>query len=242
LDHTNAAVAGAVSGDWNELSKLPPEVLSIGSLEWDYQKLAAQIEALADPEPHDPWPRHNQHCGANAGITAEFYKRIGGLPALPVGEDRAMFDAVRALDGQVRHSLLAHVTASARTAGRASGGMADAIRTRQEADYLCDEALEPVANLVRRATWRHQARTAWRNGDLNEWFSIIGLGNAPRATDPGTPFGTVWALVEQSHPKLKRTRLKPEQLQGQIEQAQRYLARLHNASSRTVFEPEDAAL
>jgi glycosyltransferase involved in cell wall biosynthesis len=236
----NDAVAGAVSADWDELSKFPEDVLAVGADEWEYQKLVAQVEALADPETHDPWPKHNQNCGANAGITAAFYQRIGGLPALPVGEDRAMFDAVRALDGKVRHSSKSHVTASARTIGRAAGGMADALRDRHEAEYLCDDLLEPVADLVRRAIWRHQCRSAWANGDLAEYLERIGLGNAPRTTDPGTPFGTIWNLVEQTHPKLQKQRLVPGDLDLQTRLAKRYLKHLQSRAVTTVFQHEDA--
>ena len=231
----NDAVAGAVSADWAELSQFPDDVLEVGALEWEYQLLSAEIEALADPDPLDPWPRHNQNCGANAGITANFYARIGGLPALPVGEDRAMFDAVRALDGRVRHSAASHVTASARTIGRAAGGMADALLSRHNSDYRCDDLLEPVADLVRHATWRHQCRSAWLNGDLPEWLERVGLNDAPRVTDAQTPFGTIWAIIEQSHPRLKKLRLSPNQLAYQTALAQRYLTRLKSKSQQVVF-------
>lgn len=228
----NDAVAGAVSTNWDELSQFPKDVLEIGALEWEYQKLVAEIEALADPDPQDPWPRHNQNCGANAGITADFYAKIGGLPALPVGEDRAMFDAVRALDGRVRHSNLAHVTASARKIGRAAGGMADALLSRHDDGYLCDDLLEPVTDLVRRAIWRRQCRAAWNAGELSQWLDKVEMNDAPRMTDPQTPFGTIWAIIEQTHIKLKKQRLSPQDLVEQTRLAHRYLARLRPASSQ----------
>jgi hypothetical protein len=226
------AVAGAVSANWDELQQFPEDVLEIGALEWEYQKLVAEIEALADPDPQDPWPRHNQNCGANAGITADFYERIGGLPALPVGEDRAMFDAVRALDGRVRHSNAAHVTASARTIGRAAGGMADALLSRHHDDYLCDDLLEPATDLVRRATWRRQCRAAWQAGALSQWLEKVELNDAPRISDPHAPFGTIWAIIEQTHPKLKKQRLSPHDLVEQTRLAHRYLARLRPVASQ----------
>ena len=237
----NDAVAGAVSADWNELSLFPKDVLDIGALEWEYQKLVAHIEALVDPDPQDPWPRHNQNCGANAGITASFYERIGGLPALPVGEDRAMFDAVRALDGRVRHSPAAHVTASARTVGRAAGGMADALLNRHDADYLCDDLLEPVTDLVRRISWRRQSRAAWREGALEQWLADINHQIAPSVTDPKLPFGTIWASLEQTHPKLKKHRLAPHQLGDQTRLAHSYLAQLESGSVQVEYAPQDAS-
>ena len=221
------AVAGAVSANWDELSQFPADVLEIGAQEWEYQKLVAEIEAYIDREPHDPWPRHNQNCGANAGITAAFYQRIGGLPALPVGEDRAMFDAVRALDGKVRHSVLSHVTASARTVGRAVGGMADALQARHTDDYLCDNLLEPVADLVRRSAWRRQSREAWVNGQLQKWLDDNSLQAGPYGVELQTSFGTIWSFIEQSHPKLVKQRLAPADLEPQTKLAKRYLAHLH---------------
>ena len=99
------AVAGYVMADPVELMELPPAILERGSLEWEYQQLVAEMVARVDPDPHDPWPRHNQNCGASAAITASTYRRIGGLPPRPVGEDRALFEMVRRVDGQIRHSL-----------------------------------------------------------------------------------------------------------------------------------------
>ncbi|MFV4649383.1 hypothetical protein ACNJUT_22570, partial [Mycobacterium tuberculosis] len=93
------------------------------SLEWEYQQLAAELDARMDPEAHDPWPRHNQNCGASAAVTATAYRAIGGLPPRPVGEDRALFEMLRRIDGKIRHSLEVQVVTSARTDGRASGGL-----------------------------------------------------------------------------------------------------------------------
>lgn len=152
------AVAGAVSGDWNELQHLPQDALAIGKLEWDYLALLAKAEAMFDPQPHDPMPRHAQCCGANIGITKSMLAAVGGVPAIPTGEDRALMKAVRQIGGKVRHDPRPHVTASARTIGRASGGMADALTSRTSIDYLCDEQFEPAAELVSRLTQQHAAR------------------------------------------------------------------------------------
>ena len=120
------AVAGYVMADPVELMELPPAILERGSLEWEYQQLVAEMVARVDPDPHDPWPRHNQNCGASAAITCATYRRIGGLPPRPVGEDRALFEMVRRVDGRIRHSLDVQVVTSARTDGRALGGLSDA--------------------------------------------------------------------------------------------------------------------
>jgi glycosyltransferase involved in cell wall biosynthesis len=138
------AVAGAVSGDWEELRHQPPEALAIGKLEWDYLAVIAEAEAVFDPRSHDPWPRHAQQCGANLGITCAMLETVGGIPSIATGEDRALIATVEAAGGKVRHDPRPHVTASARTAGRASGGMADALATRMSHDYSCGDEFEPA--------------------------------------------------------------------------------------------------
>lgn len=152
------AVAGRVSGDWSELQRLPPRALEIGALEWEYLDLLAQAEAKFDPRPHDPAPRHAQCCGANIGITASMLARVGGVPPLATGEDRALIDAVGAVGGLVRHDPAPHVTASARTLGRATGGMADALAARMTSGYRCDAQFEPVARLKAKWAARQAAR------------------------------------------------------------------------------------
>ncbi|MBA5770798.1 hypothetical protein, partial [Escherichia coli] len=74
--------------------------LERGRMEWQYQQLVAELQSRSDPEAHDPWPRHNQNCGASAAVTLDAYRRIGGLPPIPVGEDRALFEMIRRIDGK----------------------------------------------------------------------------------------------------------------------------------------------
>lgn len=159
------AVAGAVSGDWNELQHQPKAALATGKLEWEYLALLAQAEAVFDPVPHDPAPRHAQRCGANIGITKAMLKQVGGVPQIPSGEDRALLNAVERHGGKVRHDPRPHVTASARTVGRASGGMADALALRNSDDYVCDAQFEPADQLVQRL--RHQRLARNRDGQLS---------------------------------------------------------------------------
>ena len=207
--HGADAVAGFVTADWSELSKMPEEILSLGALEWEYQGLSAELEAKADPQSHDPWKRHNQNCGASMAIKAHLYTSIGGLPPLPVGEDRALFDAVRKKDGKIRHSLNAHVTASARMVGRASGGMADALRLRGSQDYLCDDILEPADDLLYRNIMRSDARKAWKKGNFENWILKSGF----RADNTiFESFGLAWENLEKSNSNLAYKRLQSNHL------------------------------
>ena len=151
------AVAGRVSGDWAELEQMPAKSLEIGALEWEYLGLIAEAEGIFAPRAHDPSPRHAQCCGANLGITRDMLTRIGGVPAIATGEDHALIATVEASGGLVRHDPAPHVVASARMAGRAQGGMADALVARLSPDYRCDHQFQRAEVLV--ATW-----TARRDG------------------------------------------------------------------------------
>jgi len=203
------AVAGYVMADPVELMELDPCILERGALEWEYQQLAAELEARADPEPHDPWPRHNQNCGASAAVSAAAYRRIGGLPPKRVGEDRALFHMLRRADLKVRHSLEVQVVTSARTDGRALGGLSDAIRLRGDPEHPCDEALEEAVTTLRRALWRASARQAWKAGRLGQeaeaWARRlrISLPEVRRALERRS-FGELWADLEARSPRLAR--------------------------------------
>ena len=222
------AVAGYVTADWDELSKLPPAVLERGAIEWEYQNLAVEAESLADPRPHDAWPRHNQNCGANAAITLECYRAIGGLPPEPVGEDRAMFNEVRLRDGQIRHSLRAHVVTSARTEGRAFGGMADALRLRDDPGYPCDDLLETALQTLHRNRMRAKMRKSWMAGR--------GASPDPRSTggvEAQAPryFGQFWSLAESETASLAHAPLTSVNMRGELAKMRRLVARLRKIRS-----------
>ena len=203
------AVAGYVMADPVELMELDPCILERGALEWEYQQLAAELEARADPEAHDLWPRHNQNCGASAAVTAAAYRRIGGLPPKRVGEDRALFEMLRRADLKIRHSLEVQVVTSARTDGRALGGLSDAIRLRGDPEHPCDDALEEAVTTLRRGLWRAELRADWKAGRLDQhrdlWVARLRVTPAEfrRAMERRT-FGEMWAELEGRSPRLVR--------------------------------------
>lgn len=199
------AVAGRVSADWSELSLHPQRALRIGELEWTYLGLIAEAEPLFDPIAHDPAPRHAQRCGANLGITRAMLERVGGVPALTTGEDRALLAAVEQADGRIRHDRAPHVTASARVVGRAGGGMADALRQRLATDYLCDDHLVPADALIAMWRARRAARATWR----------------PDGAD-GPTFGKVWAATARTSHIAPR--LRPAQLSDEIDRLRDWIA------------------
>ncbi len=226
LDGGLDAVAGFVMADPMELMELDAGVLDRGRVEWEYQQMAAELQARADPEPHDPWPRHNQNCGASAAIWARTYRRIGGLPPLPVGEDRALFERVRQFDGKIRHSLDVQVVTSARTDGRAMGGVAEQLRLRGDPDHPCDDALEVAVSTLRRALWRNQLRRSWEAGTLEAeapvWAARLKLPlDAVRAAMQTAHFGAFWAEMERSSRKLEWRLVTGEELKREFRRLRR---------------------
>lgn len=221
------AVAGYVMADPMELMQLDPAVLDRGRLEWEYQQLAAELVARADREAHDPWPRHNQNCGASAAITVRLYREIGGLPPKPVGEDRALFEQVRSIDGKVRHSLEVQVVTSARTDGRACGGLADEIRLRTDPDHPCDDALEVAMATLRRAVWRREAREAWLTGGLDAelWARRLKIEPARiRQAAQRAHFGQAWAELEAQSPRLERRLVTSNGLRYELRRMRKLVA------------------
>ncbi len=221
------AVAGYVEAHPVELMELPFAILERGKLEWEYQQLVAEMVARVDPEPHDPWPRHNQNCGASAAITAATYRRIGGLPPRAVGEDRALFEMVRRVDGRIRHSLNVQVVTSARTDGRALGGLSDAIRLRGEPDHACDEMLEVAVVAFRRSLWRRRLRALWTSRGAEAicesgWAERLRVSprDLRRACERRC-FGEAWADIEAMSPRLVRELVTGRDLRRELRRMRR---------------------
>lgn len=52
------AVAGRIALDEVDAARLPDALHARGRLEGGYEARLVELEALIDPVPHDPWPRH----------------------------------------------------------------------------------------------------------------------------------------------------------------------------------------
>lgn len=142
-------VAGTLSLEPDDEAKLPRQLKARGALEARYEALVCELVSRFAPEAHDPWPRHATESGATFGVTLNAYRAVGGLPELPLGEDRAFADLLRAAHFKVRHSLAVKIVTSGRLVGRAPGGCADTIRHRiEQPDAECDAYLEPVLDVV----------------------------------------------------------------------------------------------
>lgn len=220
LRHADA-VAGRAIIDPVDAAAIPAHLHDDDARECAYSALLDEIDSLVDPDPADPWPRHAEHSGASIGVHLDVFRRVGGVPAVAVGEDRAFFAALRGIDARIRHASDVRVTVSGRIHGRAAGGMADTIRRRMSAqDLFIDDALEPAANRIRRARLRREAR---------DTFARTGL--LPASLQIGTQcgfetFGLAWADAEARCPRLIRVVVPVGNLAAETMLAQRILDEL----------------
>ena len=190
-------------------------------------RLIALLDVIAyslDPEPHDGMPRHTEASGASLAVRTGWFHRVGGIPAIQSGEDRAFVRASWMIDARVRHDPMVQVIVSGRILGRAEGGMADTIRRRIiQQDEFTDIQVEPAADAFRRYGLRHRARRAWLG---SEDAALAGdLLVSPARVDAALCcrwFGAAWAEIEAASPILQRRRIRFVELPNEIASAEFY--------------------
>jgi hypothetical protein len=194
-------------------------------------QLIALLDDLAwvlDPEAHDPPPRHTEASGASLAVRTESFRKVGGIPAIPAGEDRAFVRALWMMDARVRHDPAIRVTVSGRIVGRADGGMADTIRRRMvRQDEFSDDQVEPARDAFRRYRLRQRVRCAWGGSADAALASDLAVSRASLAAALAHRFfGSAWAELEACSPVLKRRRVRFTDLRAQIAATQAILGRL----------------
>ncbi|MEN2787275.1 glycosyltransferase [Sphingomonas qilianensis] len=231
------AVAGAVAFDEADLTALPP--LPLRALEWHLAGLQARLGTLLDPRAHDPWPNHIWAWGASLALTVSAYRRVGGLPSVPLAEDRALAAELERCDLKLRHSHAPLVLTSARRSGRAPGGLADLLDCYViDAATPCDAALEPTAALLRRLCWRRRLRRIAGDDGLDAAANAARrLGYDGAVT---TGFGALWSAVETQSPALARSRVMPSTLAGEVALAERWISRIARYSADRADNPASA--
>jgi hypothetical protein len=229
------AVLGRIDLD-EEGAYLPEAVHRRGELEDTYEKLLTELSWLLDPLGHDPWPHHATISGASLGLTRAAYCRVGRLPRVPLGEDKALIGLLSRQDARIRYCSTVHVITSGRTHGRAPGGVADALAIRsREPDALCDEALESFRVAFARAAWRGRLRRLHGAGRLaldQYWADKLRI--SPREVNDiirEPAFGAAWAVIEDRSPRFARQLLRPTELPEQMSIARRWLAHLREGGS-----------
>ncbi|PTM44549.1 glycosyl transferase family 2 [Sphingomonas aerolata] len=124
-----------------------------------YWACVRAIEDDIDPCRWDPAPRHGDHTGASLAILAPLYRAAGGVPAIPAGEDRALVEAAVAAGGRLGHPMSVWTRVSARTIGRATGGMADHMQVLSDRVARGESTFLPSFDQWRaRAAWRRMRR------------------------------------------------------------------------------------
>jgi glycosyltransferase involved in cell wall biosynthesis len=228
------AVAGRAIIDPVEEALIPSALIEADARECKYAALLDEIAAQLDPDPADPWPRHDEHSGASIAVTVGAMRRAGGIPCLAMGEDRAFFRALRRIDARIRHSPDVRVVVSGRTDGRAKGGMADTIRRRMVCpDMFLDDRLEGVQAAVLRARLRRKARLAWQDGGADFWaiWALARDLHLPSSfvgeTLGARRFGGAWDDLETASPALRRRPVPASTVGREIAAASLILAQSH---------------
>ncbi len=75
---------------------------------------------------------HHNVYGANLGVRADAYLAVGGFPADGVGEEHLLWERLQAAGYPVEKPGAVRVRTSARTLGRAAGGLADLLHSLEE--------------------------------------------------------------------------------------------------------------
>jgi hypothetical protein len=211
------AVAGRIALDAADAARLPAALHVRGSLEAGYEARLIALEALIDPVPHDPWPRHWTTSGATLAVRLAAYRRVGGMPPLAVGEDKAFVSSLLTSDARVRHDPDILVVTSGRLDGRAPGGAADTMKLRCEVpESPCDPRLEPLGRALFRYVWRRRLRRLYESGRLpriQSWAPWLGIrAEQARAISRLPALGAVLAAVEAASPCLIYRPLRPPEL------------------------------
>jgi len=197
-------------------------------------QLQDEIRALLDPDPADPWPRHQQESGASIAIRAAIFAQAGGAPRVPSGEDRALVERLRRVDARIRHAPEITIRVSGRQVGRAAGGMAETISRRiHRQDALTDEQVEPSVDAYRRAI----AKSRLRAGDASLAADLL-IHPADMASALAKPsFGAAWAEVQRLSPVLQRRRVAYADLARETRQALALRDQLHEDLTQPAARP-----
>lgn len=143
----------------DDAEPIAPAIVAMQARFDAYWSAVRAIEDAIDPSPNDPPPRHGDHTGASLAISATLFRSVGGVPPLPSGEDRALVVAAVAAGGRLAHPPTVWTRVSARTDGRAVGGMAVAMADlARRVEQRADPQVPAFAHWTARAHWRRTER------------------------------------------------------------------------------------
>jgi len=140
-----------------------PALLALAERFDHYWQQVRAIEDAIDPSEWDMPPRHGDHTGASLLLSVGLYRRAGGVPVIPTGEDRALVEAASQIGGRVVHPVSVWTRTSPRRTGRAQGGMATDMTAWAAAHAAQTVPLVPdFQHWHDRARWRRSLREAGR--------------------------------------------------------------------------------
>ncbi|MBY0565163.1 MAG: glycosyltransferase [Hyphomonadaceae bacterium] len=205
LDAGADIVCGFVAPDFSDAPAMEFEALRQAAVEYEYSQLACELLELVDPDPDDPWPRHQMETGANLALRARTLRLLGGVPHVCPGEDQALVQLARRNGMRVRHDFRPQVTTSSRTEGRATGGWSDELKARSsEHNQACHQKLEPARIVLRRALMRAGLRRLFPGvGFHNRARRMLETYTEREAIVGARSFSQAWAILESSSPLLR---------------------------------------
>lgn len=155
------AVGGNILTRAEDRRTLPERARRAYVLDRRYRLAVARLEALLDPQPHDPWPRHQHNFGGSMACTLHAYQRSGGMQPVAQLEDVAFYHALLDCGARFRHEPSVRVHTSTRMQGRARIGLSEQLNQWKEPGNLLVCATDV---LVARFTTRALLRSAMRCG------------------------------------------------------------------------------
>jgi glucosyl-3-phosphoglycerate synthase len=108
-------IAGAIEIDPDDAMRLPPEVLR--------RRDRDASERFDRVRSRDPRAEHHHFAGASLGMTAALYREVGGIEAVPSGEDAVFAERLAVRGVPVRRAADVRVLTSARVKGRTPRGL-----------------------------------------------------------------------------------------------------------------------
>jgi GT2 family glycosyltransferase len=227
------AVCGMAVIDPVEALLIPRHLHEDDAREVAYGRLLDEIASVIVPDPGDPWPRHSEDSGASIAIRASMLRRVGGMPCLRLGEDRALIGRLRLMDARVRHDPEISVVVSGRIHGRASGGMADTIRRRiVRQDEFVDDRIEPAWLAFQRISMKQRFGLLWRQTTEERLHQLAGLlaiaSDVVREAVGAPHFGLAWSRIEQASSLLSQRRVRFVELPREMAIARDIRRRLSN--------------
>jgi len=193
------AIGGRIELDARELAEVSPQALG----ERDRRGQERLREVLCAGR--EGTTEHHQFSGASLALTAETYRRCGGLPVRAALEDEALERELQARGVAIHRSNLVRVTTSARTGGRAPRGLAQdlarsswrARRSYAAADFPLERLLEVKdASIALVLPAREVAATIGPIAEVAARLHAVGLLDEVLVVDAGSRDGSAQVAAD----------------------------------------------